>query len=350
MSYREITFSDAVNEALKESMRKDPKVLCYGLGVTDPKAVFNTTSGLEEEFGNDRVFDIPCSENGITGIAVGASLRGYRSVLTHQRLDFALLSMDQIVNSAAKWHYMFGSQRSVPITIRMILGRGWGQGPTHSQNLQSWFAHIPGLKVVVPSNAHDAKGLLIASIFDPNPVIFLEHRWLHNSVGSIPDGYFETRIGAPKTVREGSDCTLVANSYMVPECLNAAKILAEEYGIETEIIDLNTVRPLVMDGIEKSAKKTKNVLVIDSGLSSFSISSEIVSRLALQHDDVTLNKLALRDISEPTSQALIQEYHNNSDDIVVSVLDMVGLGSDKFKKRRVNELKDIPGNWFRGPF
>ena len=159
MSFREKTFSDAINEAIRESMHKDPKVLCYGLGVTDPKSVFNTTFGLEEEFGSERVFDIPCSENGITGIAIGAALKGYRPVLTHQRLDFALLSMDQIVNSAAKWHYMFGSQRSVPITVRMILGRGWGQGPTHSQNLQSWFAHIPGLKVVVPKGTANSINL-----------------------------------------------------------------------------------------------------------------------------------------------------------------------------------------------
>ena len=185
MTAKSKTFTEAVNEGLTFAMDRDPKVLCYGLGVTDPKHVFDTTSNLEAKFGSDRVFDIPCSENAITGIGVGAALRGYKSVITHQRLDFSLLSMDQIVNSAAKWYYMFGSQVSVPITIRMILGRGWGQGPTHSQNLQAWFAHIPGLKVVSPSNAADAKGLLLASIFDPNPVIFLEHRWLHNSVSEV---------------------------------------------------------------------------------------------------------------------------------------------------------------------
>ena len=196
MIIEKMTFADAINDGIRLAMAKDKKVLCYGLGVTDPKNVLHTFN-LESEFGSDRVFDIPCSENAMTGIAVGAALRGYRSVLTHQRLDFALLSMDQIVNSAAKWHFMFGSKNSVPITIRMILGRGWGQGPTHSQNLQSWFAHIPGLKVVSPSNAYDAKGLLLSTIFDPNPVIFLEHRWLHNSLSEVPNGY-EVRWFAEK--------------------------------------------------------------------------------------------------------------------------------------------------------
>ncbi len=174
------TFANEVRDALDHALATDPSVLVFGLGVPDPKGVFGTTLGLQEKYGEKRVFDTPTSENALTGIAVGAALAGMKPVYTHQRLDFALLSMDQIVNNAAKWHFMFGGQRSVPITIRMILGRGWGQGPTHSQNLQAWFAHIPGLKVVMPALASDVKGLLLASIQDPNPVIFLEHRWLHN--------------------------------------------------------------------------------------------------------------------------------------------------------------------------
>jgi pyruvate dehydrogenase E1 component beta subunit len=152
------------------------------LGVTDPKGVFGTTTGLEEKFGSNRVFDMPTSENAMTGIGIGVSLNGFRPVMTHQRLDFALLSLDQIINNAAKWRFMFGGTRGVPITIRLIIGRGWGQGPTHSQNLHALFSHIPGLKVVMPSTAKDAKGLLLSSIFDPDPVIFLENRWLHNMV------------------------------------------------------------------------------------------------------------------------------------------------------------------------
>ena len=181
MRNKNITYSKAVNKALIWSMSKDKKMLCYGLGSTDPKKIFSTTEGLLEKFGEERVFDVPCSENALTGISIGSSLNGVRSVVTHQRLDFFLLAMDQLINSAAKWFYMYGSQLSVPITIRLIIGRGWGQGPTHSQNLQALFNHIPGLKVVMPTFPNDARNLLISSIFDPNPVLFLEHRWLHET-------------------------------------------------------------------------------------------------------------------------------------------------------------------------
>ena len=160
---REITFSKAINEAISESMKYNDNVICYGLGVTDPKGVF----------GPQRVFDMPTSENAMTGIAVGAALNVLIPIMTHQRLDFFLLAMDQLINSASKWHYMFGSQKSVPITIRLILGRGWGQGPTHSQNLQAWFAHMPGLKVVMPTSPEVAKGLLTASRLDPDPVVLV---------------------------------------------------------------------------------------------------------------------------------------------------------------------------------
>ena len=190
-----ITFAEAIKEALTEAMTIDPNVICYGLGVPDPKGVFGTTMGLQEKFGSDRVFDMPTSENSMTGIGIGASLYGLRPVMTHQRLDFALLSMDQLVNNAAKWRFMFGGKRGVPLTVRMILGRGWGQGPTHSQNLQAWFAHIPGLKSSMPSTPNDAKGLLLSSIFDPDPVIFLEHRWLHNMKGNVQSGDFRIPLG-----------------------------------------------------------------------------------------------------------------------------------------------------------
>ena len=174
------SFKDSINRALVYSMEKDKNMLCFGLGTTDPKGVFGTTLGLEKKFGKKRVFDMPTSENAMTGVSIGASLNGIRSVVTHQRLDFFLLAMDQLVNSAAKWYFMFGGKVSIPITIRLIIGKGWGQGPTHSQSLQSWFSHIPGLKVVMPTFPSDAYNLLKKAIRDPNPVIFIEHRWLHN--------------------------------------------------------------------------------------------------------------------------------------------------------------------------
>ena len=203
-----MTFAEAINQALTVAMTQDPNVVCYGLGVDDPKGVFGTTLGLQEKFGPERVFDIPTSENAMTGIGIGAALYGLRPVMVHQRLDFALLSMDQLVNNAAKWRFMFGGHRGVPLTVRMVLGRGWGQGPTHSQNLQAWFAHVPGLKVVMPSTADDAKGLLLSSIFDDNPVVFLEHRWLHNVEGVVPEGDHRGPIGKARRLPEGGDLTI----------------------------------------------------------------------------------------------------------------------------------------------
>src|SRR3990167_9345153 len=238
-----MTYTKAINDALHIAMDKDPKVICFGLGVDDPKRIFGTTDHLQERFGKDRVFDMPTSENGMTGIGVGASLTGYRPVMVHQRLDFFLLAMDQLVNSAAKWYYMFGGQCSVPLVIRLIIGRGWGQGPTHSQNLQAWFAHIPGLKVVMPAFPEDAKGLLLESIFDDNPVLFLEHRWLHNSEGRVPGGDYRVPIGSARIVRAGKDVTIISMSYMTVEALRAATYL-EKYGISCELLDLRTIKPM----------------------------------------------------------------------------------------------------------
>ena len=165
---RVITFVEAIREATDQSMAKDNNVILFGLGVDDPKAIFGSTKDLQKKYSEQRVFDVPTSENAMTGVGIGAAINGKRPIMVHQRLDFFLLAMDQVVNAAAKWFFMFGNQQSVPITIRLIMGRGWGQGPTHSQNLQAWFAHIPGLKVVMPATAADAKGLLISSIQDKN--------------------------------------------------------------------------------------------------------------------------------------------------------------------------------------
>ena len=184
---RRITFSEAIREATVQAMDGDDTVLALGLGVTDPKGVFGTTLGLKERFGEERAYDIPVSENAVTGICVGLAISGFRPILSHQRADFMLMSMDQIINNVAKWNYMFGGQDSVPLVIRTIVGRGWGQGPQHSQNFQAMFAQVPGLKVVSPTTPYQAKGLMAAAIEDPDPVIFVEHRWLHGQVGDVPE-------------------------------------------------------------------------------------------------------------------------------------------------------------------
>ena len=275
---RNLTYASAINEALNIAMDTDSNVICYGLGIDDPKGIFGTTLGLQEQFGPDRVFDTPTSENAMTGIGIGAALNGLRPVMMHQRLDFFLLAMDQLVNNGAKWRYMFGGQDSVPITIRLIIGRGWGQGPTHSQNLQAWFSHIPGLKVVMPSSPADAKGLLLASIFDDDPVIYLEHRWLHNLEGDVPEGDHRAAIGEAMVVNEGTDLTIVSLSYMTIEALHAIDHLIN-YGISCELIDLRSIRPIDWEKIFLSVNKTGRLLVLDTDRKS--------TRLNSSHTDIS---------------------------------------------------------------
>ena len=349
----EMSFASAVNDALHTAMNLDSSVIFYGLGATDPKEIFGTTAGLAKKFGDSRVFDTPTSENGMTGIGIGAALGGMRTIMTHQRLDFFLLAMDQLVNSAAKWHYMFGSQISVPITIRLIVGRGWGQGPTHSQNLQAWFAHVPGLKVVMPTTPADAKGLLLSSIFDPNPVVFLEHRWLHQSVGEVEKGDIRVPIGLARIVRAGKDVTVVAASYLVVEALQAAKVLAEE-GIECEVIDLRTISPLDWDAVHNSVKKTRRLIVLDSGAQTGSVAGEIIARVAIKQHHVLVAapiRLAMPDVPEPTSFGLTKGFFVRGINIYQSVMAMFGKPETVKADVLVEQSPhDVPGEWFKGPF
>lgn len=348
---RPLSYIQAVNEALHEAMSADPSVICFGLGVDDPKAIFGSTRALKETFGGARVFDMPTSENAMTGVAIGASLNGVRPVMVHQRLDFFLLAMDQLVNNAAKWYYTFG--RSVPITIRLIMGRGWGQGPTHSQSLHAWFAHIPGLKVVMPTSAADAKGLLLASIFDDNPVLFMEHRWLHESVGDVPLGNAPIPLGVARRVREGSDLTIVALSYMVVEALHAADLLAE-HGVHCELIDPRTVSPMDWETIFSSVRKTGRLLVLDTGALTGSIAGEIVARAATTcwgHLRCAPTRIAMPDIPEPASFGLTRGFHPRAEQIVDAVNAMLEtkIAVDSLAAARAHP-HDVPGDWFRGPF
>ena len=352
-SERELSFAEAINEATFEAMTSDPSVICFGLGVTDPGAIFGTTKGLEAEFGSERVFDMPTSENAMTGVAVGAAIAGLKPIMTHQRLDFFLLAMDQLVNSAAKWHFMFGGQFSVPLTIRLVIGRGWGQGPTHSQNLHAWFAHIPGLKVVMPTTPADAKQLLLASIEDPNPVLFLEHRWLYNLTDHLPEHQSRVLIGKARIARQGGDITIVTSGYLTLESIRAADYLATR-GISCDVIDLRTLSPLDWSTILSSVRKTGRLLAIDSGSFTGSIAGEIIAKVTSERfADLKARpvRLAQPDVPEPTSFGLTIEFHTHSASIVNCVLEMMGEKCDD----RIEELgypvaHDVPGDWFKGPF
>lgn len=349
----QITFAQAINAALCEAMGRDPNVICYGLGVPDPKGVFGTTLGLQERFGPERVFDMPTAENAMTGIGVGAALYGLRPVITHQRLDFALLSMDQLVNNAAKWRFMFGGQRSVPLTVRMILGRGWGQGPTHSQNLQAWFAHVPGLKVVMPASAEDAKGLLLSAIFDPDPVVFLEHRWLHNLKGEVPAGDCRVPLGKAKVLREGNDITVVSMSYMTVEAIHAVDYLAT-HGIRCDLIDLRSIRPIDWPAIEASVGRTGRLLVLDTGNLTGSVSGEVAARIAERCWDALVcapQRMAMPDFPEATSPALTEHYHVRAEHVAAKIGTMLGRPLDTAPlSRQRSHPHDVPGDWFSGPF
>ena len=350
---RNISFATAINEALRIAMRESKDVITYGLGVPDPKGVFSTTLDLQEEFGKERVFDMPTSENAMTGVAIGASLNGIRPVMVHQRVDFFLLALDQIINNAAKWNFMFGGENNVPITIRLIVGHGWGQGPTHSQNLQSLFSQIPGLKVVIPSNAYDAKGLLLESIFDDHPVIFLEHRWLHGLESDVPNEAYRLPIGKANLIEEGNDLTITAHSYMTIEAIHAIKEL-KKLGISCDLIDLRSTNPLDSDLIIKSVKKTGRLIALDTSSESFSVASEIITRVSIAcFDDLKspIIRMALKDSPSPTSHGLTKNYYFGAKEIYIKAIETlkidIKINEEVFNK---DYPHDIPGDWFKGPF
>ena len=348
---KKTTFAQAINEALEIALRIDNTVIKYGLGVTDPYGVFGTTKNVHK-FSHDRVFDMPTAENAMTGVAIGAAMGGLKPIMTHQRLDFLFLAMDQLVNNASKFYFMFGKQINLPITIRLIIGRGWGQGPTHSQSLQAWFAHIPGLKVVMPTTVKDAKGLLLESIFDPNPVLFLEHRWLHNLEGEVEEGDdFRVAIGKAEILKEGNDITIISISYMSIEALHAIKEL-EKYNISCELIDLKTISPIDWETIFKSIEKTQRVIVLDTSYEFGSIGNDIISKISIEYFNklkVAPKLIALPNIHSPTSYSLTKEYYKDAKNIIeeISTIFNININLDNFIKRLHH---DIPGDWFKGPF
>jgi pyruvate dehydrogenase E1 component beta subunit len=353
---REITYAQAVNEALTACLARDPAVLVIGEGVPDIKGIFGTTAGLQQKFGNQRIFDMPVSENGMTGICIGAAISGFKPVMVHQRIDFTLLAFDQIVNNAAKWFYMFGGKTSVPIVIRMLIGRGWGQGAQHSQSLQALYAHIPGLKVVMPTTPADAKGMLIAAVVDPNPVIFIEHRWLHNVTGNVPEKYYRENLTQARILKTGRDITLVASSYMTLECLKSAALLMK-IGISAEVIDLRSLKPLDTKTISTSVKKTGRLLVVDSGYASYGVASEIVASVSRELFNTWRSPphtITLPNLPTPTSWTAAEQYYPTSREIVKTAGQMLNkptkVINTLIKESVSKHRSDVPDPTFTGPF
>ena len=356
---RDITFAQAIREGIDQAMVQDPRVIVIGEGVPDPKAIFNTTAGLREKFGTRRVFDMPLSENGVTGICIGAALSGVRPVMVHQRIDFAMLAMDQLVNNAAKWHYMFDGKASVPLVVRVIVGRGWGQGPQHSQSLQAIFSQVPGLKVVMPTTAYDAKGMLISAIEDDNPVMFIEHRWLHQIKDNVPEEYYRVPLGQAKVLHEGDTVTIAAFSYMAVESLIAAKALMATMGIGVEVLDMRSVRPLDVMSVLNSVRKTGRLIVADTAFRTGSIAGELISQVAEQAFDALKThpvRIASPDHPVPTSHFMAEHYYPNHQLIADEVLKMVGADKNSESYRELcarllrNGPHDIPNRGFTGPF
>lgn len=318
---RKLSYSLAINEALHQMMEADSSVFLIGQGTKSPWYVGNTAQGLLERFGSLRVIDTPISENGITGAAAGAALAGMRPVVVHPRMDFMLYAFDPIVNEAANWHYMNGGKLSVPVVIWGIINRGGEQAAQHSQALHAMFAHTPGLKVVMPSTPYDAKGLMIAAIRDPNPVVYIDDRWLYSRQEVVPEDVYDVEIGKGIIRREGSDITLVAVSYMAHEAEKAVEELAMS-GISVELIDLRTVKPLDTELILSSVKKTGRLIVADVGWQSFGISAEIsaiVAERAFNYLKKPVQRIALPDCPAPASHVLEKSYYPMAKDILQAV-------------------------------
>lgn len=358
-SERMLTAAEAIREAQDLALARDANVYLMGEGVCDPKGIFGTTSGLVEKYGSDRIVEMPVAENGLTGIAIGSALVGMRPIMIHQRVDFALLALEQLFNNAAKTHYVSSGKHGVPLVVRMIVGRGWGQGPAHSQSLEAIFSHIPGLKVVMPSTPADCKGLLLGAIDDGNPVIFIEHRWIHYVKGAVPAGYTPLPLDGPRRIIEGDNVTIVATSLMAIEARLAAEALAEA-GVSCDVFDMRVLRPLQIDPIAESVRRTGSLLVIDSGWKTGGFGAEVVARIAescLKDLRAAPVRLGLPDHPTPSTRALMEGFYPSSDAIAAAAGKLAGASSTQIeracstlRRQRATVAIDQPNPAFAGPF
>lgn len=349
---RLIRYVDALREAFEQEMERDPSVFLFGLDVDDHKGIQGSTLGLQEKFGPDRVFCTPLSEDAMTGVAVGAAMAGLRPIHVHIRMDFMLLCMNQLVNMAAKAHYMYNGQVKVPLVVRTMIGRSWGQGGQHSQALQALFMHIPGLKVVAPSNANDAKGCMIAAIRDNNPVIFIEHRLLYSVDGYVPYKSYEVPLGKARILQEGDDVTIVAISHMVMEALRARKHL-ETVGIKADIIDPVTLWPLDMDTIMQSVRKTGKLLVVDNAWLTCGASSEMLTQvyeICRQTGESVpdMFRMGFAFTTCPTTKPLENVFYPNGRTIAARAYDMVKGKGQPHWEPPIDAKTEIDA--FKGPF
>ena len=305
---REIYYREALCEALRDALKKDKKTFLIGLDIGEYGGAFAVTKGLLDEFGKDRVINAPISENSMVGVGVGAALTGMKPIVEIMFMDFVTLAMDQIVNHMAKLSYIYGGQVSIPMVIRTPAGAGRGYGASHSQSLESWFMHVPGLKVVAPSNAYDAKGLLAQSIIDKNPVMFIENKMLYGMKGEVPKENYTVPIGKAEVKREGKDVTIVSYSRMVWTAMEAAGELARE-GIEAEVIDLRTLAPMDFEAVSSSVSKTGKMVIVEEDCLTGGVGAEVAAKVCEDREvfealESPIKRVACADVPIPCSSCL----------------------------------------------
>lgn len=324
MTERVITYAEAVREAIGQAMETDPTVFMLGEDIGIYGGAFGVSGDLYQRFGKERILDTPISELGIVGAAVGAALVGMKPIVEIQFSDFTAQAMDQIVNQAAKIHFMLGGELSVPMVLRAPSGSGTGAAAQHSQSLETWFAHIPGLKVVMPSSPYEAKGLLLSALDDPNPVIVLEHKLLYKTSGPVPEVQYRIPIGTSNKVREGKDLTIVASGVMVSRSIEAAETLSG-MGVEVEIIDVRSLSPLDMGPINQSAKKTGKVMLVQEAPKHVGFMAEVSARIAegeaLYSLTEPVRRLCGMDVPIPYAPQLEKSVVPQLDDIVAGALE-----------------------------
>ncbi len=348
-AWRRRSFVEAIREATDQEMARDPAVVLLGLDVDDPKAIQGTTKGLLEKYGSERVFGTPLSEDAMTGAAIGMALAGLRPIHVHIRMDFLMLAMNQLINVAAKSRYMYGGRVRIPLVVRSMIGKSWGQGAQHSQGLYSFFMHVPGLKVVAPATPYDAKGCLSAAIHDDNPVLFVEHRLLHYQSGPVPEKDYQVRPGKSRITAPGKDITLVGISSMQMECLGARHYL-KQIGIQAEVVDPIWLSPLDSETILASAEKTGRLLVVDNDWTCCGAGAEIVARVAerlMGIRDLRIRRLGFAPVTCPTTPILEELFYPNARTIAAAARDLVEGAQTGWLPDECPSLKSIE---FKGPF
>ncbi len=318
---RKLSFSGAIKEAIDQSMAIDKKVITFGLGVSTSSNIYGTTAGLEEKYGKDRVFDTPAAESALTAMATGMALDGKRPLLIHQRFDFMIYSLDQIVNWISLWSYKSGGKSQLPLTIRTIVGKGWGQGPQHSKSLHSWFSNLPGLSVVFPSSPFEAKGLMLSSIFSNFPTIFFESRSLHSMEENVPEEPYFINPTKSFIRKKGKDITLVGFGSTVKNCLEVAKNLEKKNNIKCDVLDLRSLNPLDEKTILNSLNKTKSLCVVEDGFPNASVADNIISmvtsKIKLKNKPI---KICWPKSFIPTTHHLEKKYYTTNDKILEKIL------------------------------